>query len=324
MRHQRNVNGLRQNAQKKREEAFHRTEEAIKQLIKDGRPVNFKTVAEIAEVSTAWLYKEPDIKSRIEHLREQGTRKQKLVPQEQKATDASKDAKYQALKKRLQEVEAVNRGLREHLEAIHGRQRVLADENETQRQEIERLIKLLAGAKAEIEMIKSGSNKSLLPSSQSIPKKSSTKSNITSLASKRSKGEVSNTIRDELDALGIKLNSTLASKIQNSSEEAVLTAIAALKEQLQTTVVRSPGGWLSTALDDNVPWEPNQPLGQETDPADLFSEWYDLAREFGLVIASRREDDGSFWVQESTRQWVSFTEISSKWTTKYLKSRVGK
>ncbi len=39
MRHERNVEGLRQNAQKKREEAIARTEEGIKQLIREGRPL---------------------------------------------------------------------------------------------------------------------------------------------------------------------------------------------------------------------------------------------------------------------------------------------
>ena len=152
--HERNVEGLRQNAQKKRQEAISRTEEGIKQLVKEGRSVNFKTVAEVADVSTAWLYKESEIKTRIEYLREQGGDKKKSVHAQQKATEASKDAKYQALKQGLEQVEAENRGLRDHLEAIHGRQRVLVDENETQCREIERLTKLLNEANAEIEIFK--------------------------------------------------------------------------------------------------------------------------------------------------------------------------
>ena len=316
MKHQRNVDGLRQNAQKKREEAFNRTEEAIKQLIKDGRPINFKSVAEIAQISTAWLYKEPDIKSRIEHLREQGTRKQKLVPQEQKATDASKDAKYQALKKRLQQIEAENRGLREHLEAIHGRQRVLAVENETQRQEIERLTQLLAIAKAEIETIKNANNHPSLPSSPSIPKKSK----VAPLSERKlANSEISSTIQSELDALGIKVTSTLAAKIRNSTQEVVLTAIEALKEQMQYQVIKSPGGWLTQAISEE--WQPNQPIGQESSPVDLFSQWYGLAREFGIVIGSRKEEDGSIWVQENTGHWFPFEEFSSKWTLQYLLSK---
>jgi len=62
--HERNE-GLRQNAQKKRHEAIERTEQGIK-FLREGRAVNFKTVAEVAGVST---YKEPQIKERIESSR---------------------------------------------------------------------------------------------------------------------------------------------------------------------------------------------------------------------------------------------------------------
>lgn len=51
-------------------------------------------------------------------------------------------------------------------------------------------------------------------------------------------------IKAELESLGIKLTSTLASKIPNSTEEIVLTAIEALKEELQHQVIKSPGGWM--------------------------------------------------------------------------------
>ena len=154
MRHERNVDGLRQNAEKKRQESFQRTEEAIKQLIKGGCTVNFKTVAETAGVSTAWLYKEPEIKSRIEYLREQRDPKPKSVPPKKKATDTSKDVKYQALERRLQKVESENRGLRNRLEAIHGRQRVLINDNELQGREIQQLTNTLATIRIEIEELK--------------------------------------------------------------------------------------------------------------------------------------------------------------------------
>jgi len=42
---QRNVEGLRQNAQKKRQEALEKVEQGIRKLLKEGRTVNFNTVA---------------------------------------------------------------------------------------------------------------------------------------------------------------------------------------------------------------------------------------------------------------------------------------
>jgi len=51
----RNVEGLRTHAQTKAEATRQRAEEALIQLIKEQRPINFKTVAETAAISTAWL-----------------------------------------------------------------------------------------------------------------------------------------------------------------------------------------------------------------------------------------------------------------------------
>ncbi|WP_193198648.1 DUF6262 family protein [Nostoc sp. MG11] len=77
MNHDRNVEGLRQNAYRKRLEAIEKTEKGIQKLLQEGKSINFKAVAEAAEVSTAWLYKEPVIKERIQILRDQNTKKKK-------------------------------------------------------------------------------------------------------------------------------------------------------------------------------------------------------------------------------------------------------
>ncbi|NEU75467.1 hypothetical protein PI95_023635 [Hassallia byssoidea VB512170] len=273
MKHQRNVEGLRQNALKKRQEAFDRVEAAIKQLIKENRSINFKTVAEVAEVSTAWLYKEPEIKSRIEHLREAGTRKQKSVPSLQKATDASKDAKYQTLKRRVQDIEAENRGLREHLEAIHGRQRVLADENEVLLREVERLTKSLSEAYKEVERLKQKSQLlqqcpsnlevtdqegsfHLSASSGNVPHKvDSAKEKITAISTRKSPStNVSTKIQAELDTLEIQLNLTLKKTISSVSEKATLLAIEALKEAQSKAEVPNPAGFLVRAIKEE--WIP--------------------------------------------------------------------
>ncbi len=65
----RNIDGLRAHAQEKAVETARRAEEAIAHLLKEQRPVNFKTVAETAGISTAWLYGNETLKQRIMHLR---------------------------------------------------------------------------------------------------------------------------------------------------------------------------------------------------------------------------------------------------------------
>ena len=115
---QRNVEGLRQNARKKRQEALEKVEQGIRQLLKEGRTVNFNTVAQAANVSKAFLYKELEIKERIELLRQQGTKK---APEfKQRASDASKDAIIRNLRERVKKLEAEVKGLRKQNEVAYG------------------------------------------------------------------------------------------------------------------------------------------------------------------------------------------------------------
>ena len=117
----RNVEGLRTHAQKKAEATQQRAEEAIAQLIKEQRPVNFKTVAETAAISTAWLYGNEDLKQRIMHLRTQQTPKAQVkLPVREQASNASKDGVIAALRKRIKELEAENRDLKQQVEVAYG------------------------------------------------------------------------------------------------------------------------------------------------------------------------------------------------------------
>ena len=99
----RNTEGLRKNAQEKALATKHRVEEAIRLLLKEQDVINFKTVAETAHVSTAWLYANEDIKVRINHLRSQQSPKAQVrIPPQQQASNASKDAVIKAFQKRIE------------------------------------------------------------------------------------------------------------------------------------------------------------------------------------------------------------------------------
>lgn len=100
---ERNTEGLRKNAQEKAKTTRSRVEEAIRLLVKEQRTINFKTVAETANVSTAWLYANEEIKMRINHLRSQQVPKAQVrIPPQVQASSASKDAVIAAYKKRLE------------------------------------------------------------------------------------------------------------------------------------------------------------------------------------------------------------------------------
>lgn len=135
----RNVDGLRENAQRKRALAIERTEQAIQKLLSEGKTINFNIVASTAKVSTAWLYKEPEIKARIEHLRDK--KSQKNLHSE--AMTNKIETSYQFLQNRVQELQAENDQLRGYLQSGSESHLALVLENETQRQEIERLTEVL-------------------------------------------------------------------------------------------------------------------------------------------------------------------------------------
>ena len=90
-------------------------------LLKQQRPVNFKTVAETAGISTAWLYGNQTIKMRILHLRSQQVPKvQVKIPVKEQASDASKDTMIAALRKRANDQEEELRQLRACLGTAQG------------------------------------------------------------------------------------------------------------------------------------------------------------------------------------------------------------
>lgn len=118
---ERNTLGLRAHAQEKAAETAHRAEEAIARLLKEQRPVNFKSVAETAGISTAWLYGNETLKQRIMHLRlQQVPAVQVKIPPREQASSASKDAMIAALRQRIKKLEEENHTLKQQVEVANG------------------------------------------------------------------------------------------------------------------------------------------------------------------------------------------------------------
>src|SRR5260370_21793982 len=118
---ERNIDGLRAYAQEKAVETARRAEEAIAHLLKEQRPVNFKTVAETAGISTAWLYGNETLKQRIMHLRLQQTPAvQVKIPRSVQASSASKDAMIAALPQRIQKLEQEHLHLKQQVQTANG------------------------------------------------------------------------------------------------------------------------------------------------------------------------------------------------------------
>lgn len=229
------IAALKAAAVAKQQRAAENLDKAINKLVKNNEPMSFANVAREAGVSISYLYKYPEVKSRVLELRNQ---QQAGKPhQSPTASDASKIVIINELRDKVKKLEAEITKLRKVNEGMAGRLYQLQDmqvmverltvENEELKTQVTGQIKI------------PGETGSLLGSAH----------NITSI-SQRQKSSVSDVIKAELAQLNIPLNSTLTKRIKAATEERVLAAITALKDQLTRAEVTNPGGWLATAVQD--------------------------------------------------------------------------
>src|SRR6266571_8204492 len=68
---ERNTAGLVAHAHQRKEEKRKRVDEAIIHLLREQKAINFNSVAKAANVSKAYLYSQPELRDRIEVLRQQ-------------------------------------------------------------------------------------------------------------------------------------------------------------------------------------------------------------------------------------------------------------
>lgn len=120
---ERNTTGLVANAHQRKEEKRKRVEEAITHLLRDHQLVNFNSVAKVAGVSKTYLYNQPQFRDRIEALRQQEREQmvRERVAHPTGKTDASKDLVILAKERRIKELEAENRKLKQQLKGALGK-----------------------------------------------------------------------------------------------------------------------------------------------------------------------------------------------------------
>jgi hypothetical protein len=110
-------------AGRKHEAALERAASALRDLDAAGEPVNFQTVARAAGVSRQWLYKQPQLRSEIERLRDASTARTPRVPVAQRASDASLRQRNRGLLEENTRLRAENTRLKEELALAYGQQR---------------------------------------------------------------------------------------------------------------------------------------------------------------------------------------------------------
>ncbi|MCU5092054.1 DUF6262 family protein [Bacillus toyonensis] len=94
-------------------------EKAISKLSLEGKVINFNTVAKEANVSKSWLYKEQDIRKRIESLRKQ-QQNHSSTRSMVKKNSRSEEVLIKTLKMRIRELEGENTKLKNQIQKLYG------------------------------------------------------------------------------------------------------------------------------------------------------------------------------------------------------------
>ncbi len=277
-------------SEQKKQDALAATEKAIRKLQKEGKVITFKAVAREAQVSTSYLYKYPELKEKIAKLREEQRRSGKRVMPV--ASDNSKTRIIGHLKRRIKDLEQEVTQLRHANESLAGRAFELEESENT----VERFRKHNEKLNAEVERLAEENTelKDKLARHNLTPKKK-----VTSLHSKSKQKRplipVPDSVKEELNNLEIKINSTLRTLIRANPEEVVLEAIEALKYALTNQDVINPGGWLAKAIKNR--WKKPENLTQHTENTQQeqqeelvfpegFEEWYVQAIDSGFIVSS--------------------------------------
>ena len=114
----RNLAGLKQNAQSRSDETMTRATLVIRQMKSEEVEINFRSVATQADVSTAWLYRTKSLRDKIMKARTTSQIIAGEVPQHRQRL--SQERVVATLRLRIRTLEAINRELKEQLEAVYG------------------------------------------------------------------------------------------------------------------------------------------------------------------------------------------------------------
>ncbi len=116
-----NIDGLIKYSKSKKEIANQKVDEAIRKLATNGCKINFNTVSRESGVSKGFLYKEMEIKSRIEELRNKQINHEINQRAKFDKTAKSKDVIIQAKDKKIAKLEEENTKLKLQLQFLQTR-----------------------------------------------------------------------------------------------------------------------------------------------------------------------------------------------------------
>ena len=325
----RNMNGKEQRIakldavqQQRKQECLDRTEKAISKLLQNNEKVSFGAVARIANVSVSYLYKYPELKERIQDIRNQQLKNTRKLTRPQTASEKSKQVVIKQLRERINTLEWEKKELKKQNEKMTGELYRIGtkldmfdrvnSQSIKQTEEIKQLKLELEQSRNELDICKS----KLI---ENNPK-------VTSISKKVDKSnnsqEIDNQLKAKLSELGVRLNATLKKIIASKTEQQINNALGAVDEYLASgKKVKSKAGLLRKALEEN--WIPNLTDEERATVKadDTFSEWFKLAKDQGIVKASQGTPKGIL-VLEPSNEWTPLETIIKKGCTlEYLQER---
>jgi hypothetical protein len=308
--------------QQRKQDCLDRTEKAISKLLQNNERVSFGAIARIANVSVSYLYKYPEVKERIQNIRDQQVKNARQLTRPQTASEKSKQVIIQQLRERINTLEWEKKELKKQNEKMTGElYRIgtkldlfdrINNQSIKQAEEIKQLKLELEQTRNELDICKSRLIENN-PKITSIQKK---------IQQTNNNQIVDSQFQAKLSEIGVKLNTTLKKIIESKTEQQINHALSAVEEYLASDKkVKSKAGLLRKALEEN--WTPNltDEEKQLSQVNDTFSEWFKLAKDQGIVQASQGTKKGIL-VLEPTGQWTPLEKMIEKgWTLEYLQQR---
>ena len=114
----RNATEIVRLAKQKSHKTREKVDKAISKFSIEGKAINFNSIAKEANVSKSWLYKEHDIRQRIESLRERQITSN--VVSKSKKSSRSEEILIKTLKRRVMELEKENKKLQNQIQKLYG------------------------------------------------------------------------------------------------------------------------------------------------------------------------------------------------------------
>lgn len=116
-----NVNGLIKHAEEKKRATLEKVDLTIQSIIRNKGTINFNVVSQTSGVSKAYLYKNAEIRERIEMLRNQIGNPMTSKHSKKEMTESSKDIVIFSKNKKIKELEEENKNLKEQLMILRGK-----------------------------------------------------------------------------------------------------------------------------------------------------------------------------------------------------------